>query len=107
MTTFAHHTSLSRADEREALDADVLFVGGGPASLAGAYHLVQLIETHNKRVSDTGHGEHLEPMIVLIEKAQEIGAHALSGAVMNPVALKELIPDYKDKGCPIESEVTD
>ncbi len=106
MSTFAHHTTLSTAEEREALDCDVLFVGGGPASLAGAYHLAKLIEAHNEEVSASGSGETLEPMIVLIDKASEIGAHGLSGAVMNPVALKELVPDYMEQGCPIESDVT-
>jgi electron-transferring-flavoprotein dehydrogenase len=88
-----HHTSLSTAAERETLDVDVLFVGGGPAALAGAYHLTKLIQT-------------LEPMIVLIDKGAEVGAHGLSGAVMNPVAIRELMPDYRERGCPIESEVT-
>jgi electron-transferring-flavoprotein dehydrogenase len=101
MATYLHHLSLSTAEERETLDCDVLFVGGGPACLAGAYHLAKRIEAHN----ESGEGEKLEPMIVLIDKAQEIGAHGLSGAVMNPVALKELIPDYKEKGAPIESDV--
>lgn len=107
MNPFKHHTTLSTAEEREILEADVLFVGGGPASLAGAYHLAKLIEAHNEAVSAGGEGERLEPMIVLIEKGAEIGAHSLSGAVMNPIALEELIPDYADKGCPIESPVTE
>lgn len=102
MSSFAHHLGLSTAEERETLECDVLFVGGGPASLAGAYHLAKLVEAHNEQASG---GDTIEPMIVLIEKAAEIGAHGLSGAVMNPVALAELIPDYKEKGCPIESEV--
>lgn len=103
MRTYQHHITLSTADEREALDVDVLFVGGGPGSLAGAYHLAKLIEAHN----ESGVGEKLEPMIVLIDKASEVGAHGLSGAVMNPIAIRELIPDYKEQGCPIESEVID
>lgn len=107
MSTYSHHLSLSTADERETLDVDVLFVGGGPASLAGAYHLSNLVESHNDSVAATGEGERLEPMIVLIEKAQEIGAHGLSGAVLNPMALEELLPDYRQQGCPIESDVTD
>jgi len=102
MSSFVHHIQLSTPDERETLECDVLFVGGGPASLAAAYHLTKLIAAHNETSDET-----MEPMIVLIEKSAEIGAHALSGAVMNPVAIRELIPDYKDQGCPIESEVTD
>ncbi len=80
--------------ERESIDFDVLFVGGGPASLAGAIKLMQLAKEKN-----------LELEVALIEKGAEIGSHALSGAVMDPIALKELIPDYADKGCPIEATV--
>ncbi len=105
MSTYMHHLGLSTADERETLDVDVLFVGGGPASLAGAYHLARRVEAHNAEVEISG-GDKLEPMIVLIDKASEIGAHALSGAVVNPIALRELIPDYKERGCPIDAAVT-
>lgn len=105
MNTFVRHVTLSTAEERETLEADVLFVGGGPASLAGAFHLATLIEAHNARVSASGEGQSMEPMIVLIDKASEIGAHGLSGAVMNPIAIRELIPDYRERGCPIESDV--
>jgi electron-transferring-flavoprotein dehydrogenase len=80
--------------ERETIEFDVLFVGGGPACLAGAIRLAQLSQEK---------GEALE--IALIEKGAEIGAHCISGAVMNPRALKELMPDYMEKGCPIESTV--
>jgi electron-transferring-flavoprotein dehydrogenase len=106
MDTFVHHTTLSTNEERETLEADVLFVGGGPASLAGAYHLAKLIEKHNEQVESAGEGEPFEPMIVLIEKGQEIGAHGFSGAVISDQALRELIPDYEDQGCPIEAEVS-
>lgn len=92
--------------EREVLEVDVLFVGGGPASLAGAYHLAGLIARHNEQSATEG-GQQIEPMIVLIDKASEIGAHGLSGAVMDPVALQELVPDYLEKGCPIENEVSE
>jgi electron-transferring-flavoprotein dehydrogenase len=80
--------------ERESIDFDVLFVGGGPASLAGAIKLMQLAKEKN-----------LELEVALIEKGAEIGSHALSGAVMDPIALNELLPDYTDKGCPIEATV--
>ncbi|UCG53100.1 MAG: electron transfer flavoprotein-ubiquinone oxidoreductase [Candidatus Latescibacterota bacterium] len=106
MDSFVHHTTLSTDEERETLEADVLFVGGGPASLAGAYHLAKLIEDHNQQVESGGTGERLEPMIVLIEKGQEIGAHGFSGAVLDPRALQELMPNYEEKDCPIESDVT-
>lgn len=106
MSTFVHHTGLSTPEEREVLEADVLFVGGGPASLAGAYHLSKLVETHNQQIEASGQGQRLEPMIVLIEKAGEVGAHGFSGAVMDRRVLAELVPDYKEKGCPIEADVT-
>ena len=70
---------------------DVLFVGGGPANLAGAIHLSNLAQEKG-----------LEIEIGLIEKGSSFGAHSLSGAIMDPRALKELIPDYEAKGCPIE-----
>ncbi|RLB89717.1 MAG: electron transfer flavoprotein-ubiquinone oxidoreductase [Deltaproteobacteria bacterium] len=79
---------------REKIEFDVLFVGGGPANLAGAIHLMQLA---------TSKGIHLE--VAMIEKGAEIGCHALSGAVLNPIALAELMPDYREKGCPIEVDV--
>jgi electron-transferring-flavoprotein dehydrogenase len=91
--------------EREVLEADVLFVGAGPGTLAGAYHLQNLINAHNERVTSTGEGSALEPMIVLIEKGREIGSHSFSGAVLDPIALKELIPDFEEKGCPLEKQV--
>ncbi|NNK85556.1 MAG: electron transfer flavoprotein-ubiquinone oxidoreductase, partial [Desulfobacterales bacterium] len=82
--------------EREAIDFDVLFVGGGPASLAGAIKLMHLAKEKN-----------LSLEVALIEKGAEIGSHAVSGAVLNPVALKELIPGYMEKACPIETTVRD
>lgn len=91
--------------EREVLDVDVLFVGAGAATLASALHLQNLIAQHNQRVESTGEGTALEPMVAMIEKGQEVGAHSLSGAVLDPIALKELVPDYKENGCPIERTV--
>ncbi|NNL76566.1 MAG: electron transfer flavoprotein-ubiquinone oxidoreductase, partial [Desulfobacterales bacterium] len=78
-------------ETREALEFDVLFVGGGPANLAGAIHLMNLAQQAEKEIE-----------ICLIEKAETIGSHSLSGAILDPVALKELMPDYQEKGCPIE-----
>lgn len=93
--------------DREVLEVDVLFVGGGPASLSGAYRLASLIEEHNARVEGSGSGEKLpELTLALIEKGTEIGAHSLSGAVLDPVALKELLPEFKEKGAPVSQEVT-
>ena len=80
--------------EREKIDFDVLFVGGGPASLAGAIRLMQLAKEKNMTLE-----------VALIEKGSEIGSHALSGAILNPIALKELLPNYLEKECPIESTV--
>jgi electron-transferring-flavoprotein dehydrogenase len=80
--------------EREKIDFDVLFVGGGPASLAGAIRLMQLARKKNISLE-----------VALIEKGADIGSHALSGAIMNPVALKELIPDFLERQCPIEATV--
>lgn len=91
--------------DREVLDVDVLFVGAGVASLSGALRLHQLVDAHNARVDAGGEGSRIEPMIAVIEKGQEVGAHSLSGAVLNPVALQELVPDYSEKGCPIEKTV--
>ncbi|MFK5951629.1 MAG: electron transfer flavoprotein-ubiquinone oxidoreductase [Desulfobacterium sp.] len=80
--------------ERERIDFDVLFVGGGPANLAGAIHLMTLAAEKK-----------LDLEVALIEKGKKIGAHSLSGAVFNPRALEELIPDYLDKGFPLEKEI--
>lgn len=79
---------------REEIAFDVLFVGAGPANLAGAVHLMQLAKRRN-----------LDLEVALIEKGAEVGSHALSGAVLNPIALKELMPGYREAGCPIEKEV--
>ncbi len=80
--------------EREKIDFDVLFVGGGPASLAGAIRLMQLARKKNISLE-----------VALIEKGTDIGSHALSGAIMNPVTLKELLPDFLERQCPIEATV--
>ena len=66
------------ADEREVLEVDVLFVGGGPANLACATHLAGLLEQHAAAGTEPGLDE---TFLVLIEKAKEIGFHAISGAL--------------------------
>jgi electron-transferring-flavoprotein dehydrogenase len=89
--------------EREQLEAEVLIVGAGPAGLSCALHLANLIKKHN----DSGAKPELSPEnIYVLEKGREIGAHQLSGAIMNPKALAELVPDY-EKSAPLDTPVTD
>src|SRR6266700_8117093 len=93
--------------ERESLELDVLFVGARPANLSGALHLAHLIKQHNKAIEKgERQGESLgEIEIGVIEKGAFVGAHILSGAIMDPRALKELIPDFLEQGAPVESPV--
>ncbi len=93
--------------ERESLEMDVVFVGAGPANLSGALHLARLVKEHNEAVANgTRAGKPLgEIEIGVIEKGAAVGAHILSGAVMDPRALKELIPDFIEQGAPLESPV--
>src|SRR6266550_2521758 len=88
---------------RETLDVDVVIVGAGPAGLAAAYELARLIKTNNE-TSD----KKLEGIsIAVLEKGKEVGSHGISGAVMDPRGINELMPDWLARGCPIESPVTD
>ena len=91
--------------ERETLEMDVLLVGAGPANLSCALHLSKLVAAHNERAKQSGAKPLDEINIAVIEKAAEIGAHQLSGAVLDPVSLKELIPDFENEGAPLEAPV--
>ena len=82
--------------DREVLEVDILFVGAGPASLAGALHLSQLIKKENINAS-----------IAIIEKASEVGAHSLSGAVVDPRTLNELFPELSNEDFPFEFPVNE
>jgi electron-transferring-flavoprotein dehydrogenase len=93
--------------ERDRLEVDVLFVGAGPASLAGALRLRQLIRNHDEAAASHGGRKLEEITIAVIEKGREIGSHIISGAVMDIRPLEELLPNFRELGAPLESEVTE
>jgi len=95
--------------EREQLEMDVVFVGAGPANLAAALHLKNLIKEHDELITKgRKKGKPLgELEIGIIEKGAAIGAHILSGAVVDPIALRELMPDFLEQGCPVDTVVTE
>ena len=81
--------------ERESMEFDVVVVGGGPSGLSAAIRLKQMAQET---------GRDLE--VCLIEKGSEVGAHILSGAVLEPRTLNELLPDWKELGAPLDTPVT-
>jgi len=100
--------------EREKLEADVLIVGAGPAGLACALHLARLIERHNQSGDPStrrgglraGAPQLSAENIYVLEKGREVGAHQLSGAIMDPRGLRELVPDF-EQTAPLDTPVTD
>jgi electron-transferring-flavoprotein dehydrogenase len=100
-------SSLSMTVQREQLEADVVIVGAGPAGLSCALHLANLIKKHNEGRGASEGGSRLSAEnIYVLEKGREIGAHQLSGAILNPKALAELVPDF-EKSAPLDTPVTD
>ncbi|VTU31283.1 Electron transfer flavoprotein-ubiquinone oxidoreductase [Variovorax sp. PBS-H4] len=90
-----HDEILAQFGPREAMEYDVVVVGAGPGGLATAIHLKQLAASHGKDIS-----------VVVLEKGSEPGAHILSGAIMDPRALYELLPDWEEQGAPLNQPVT-
>jgi electron-transferring-flavoprotein dehydrogenase len=91
----------AEAPDEEAVAMDVVFVGGGPAGLAGAIELARLVKRDKEAGGGIGDVE-----IAVLEKAETLGAHCLSGAVVNPVALRALFPEMKDADFPLRTRVT-
>jgi len=87
---------MSEAVERESMEYDVVIVGAGPSGLSAAIRLKQLEQETGKEIS-----------VCVLEKGSEVGAHILSGAVLEPRTLDELIPDWKEKGAPLDTPAKD
>ncbi|HXV35630.1 MAG TPA: electron transfer flavoprotein-ubiquinone oxidoreductase [Myxococcota bacterium] len=88
--------------ERESMEVDVLYVGAGPASLASSLHLMQQVRAYNERADAERRPPIEPPSVLVLEKGAAVGDHMLSGAVMNPRGIAELVPDFREKGFPTE-----
>src|ERR1700742_790357 len=86
---------MAEAPARESMQYDVVIIGAGPAGLAAAIRLKQLSAEAGAEVS-----------VAVLEKGSEVGAHILSGAVIDPVGLDALLPDWRETGAPLTTEVT-
>ena len=79
--------------ERESMQYDAVIVGAGPAGLSAAIRLKQLAEKDGREIS-----------VCVVEKGSEVGAHILAGAVIDPKALNELLPDWRENSAPLDSK---
>ena len=96
MTASYNQRLLDEHGPREAMEYDVVIIGGGPAGLSAAIRLKQLAAEKNREVT-----------VCVLEKGGELGAHILSGAVMDPIAMNELFPNWKELGAPLNTPVSE
>ncbi len=92
-------------NERESMELDVLYIGAGIANLSSAYALMKGIREHNAAAEANGRKPIEEPVVLVVDKGQKVGSHVLSGAVVDPVAFKELFPELKEEDLPFFTPV--